>query len=81
MITYEPTAAFAARFTNISYDGIWTTHYRDQLTPISFVGEGVRGRVMFYYLGMGKAYLLDRMAPGWRDRYLDATLDALLGVP
>jgi hypothetical protein len=48
------------------------------LNPIRFVGEGVTGRTMFYYLGMGKAYALDRMDAEWKSRYRQATLDELL---
>jgi hypothetical protein len=48
------------------------------VNPIRFVGEGVRGRPMFYYLGMGKALLLDRLWPGWRSRYFEADLESLL---
>jgi hypothetical protein len=45
---------------------------------IRFVGEGVRGRKMFHYLGMGKAYALDRIDPGWRTAYRQETPDELL---
>ena len=50
------------------------------VNPIRFVGEGIRGRVMFYYLGMGKAYALDRIDPAWRKAYRRRTLDELLEV-
>jgi hypothetical protein len=35
---------------------------------------------MFYYLGMGKAYLLDQLVQGWREQYLTSTLDALIAA-
>ena len=41
-------------------------------------GDGVHGRLIFYYLGMGKAYALDRINPEWRAAYRQHTLDELL---
>jgi len=77
---YEPTPSFARMFQTSSYAVVWSEEYGDvpMLNPIRFVGEGVRGRVMFYYLGMGKAYALDRMNPKWKALYKSASLDDLL---
>jgi hypothetical protein len=77
---YEPTSSFAQLFPGSSYGSVWREQYADatMINPIRFVGEGVRGRVMFYFLGMGKAYALDRINPEWRAAYRKTTLDDLL---
>ena len=77
---YQPTSSFAETFKTSSYAAVWSEEYGDapMLNPIRFVGEGVKGRVMFYYLGMGKAYALDRIDPKWHNSYKRASLDALL---
>lgn len=77
---YAQTPAFARTFPASNYAAVWRDQYGDvpMLNPIRFVGEGVRGRVMFYYLGMGKAYALDRMNPKWRASYNSSSLDDLL---
>ena len=75
---YQPSRDFRLRFPSVAYGNTWNERYRNQLNPIRFVGQGVRGRTMFYYLGMGKAYLLDRLVPDWRERYLTSTLDAMI---
>jgi hypothetical protein len=77
---YEPAPPFAQMFPASSYSTVWREEYGDapMLNPIRFVGEGVQGRVMFYYLGMGKAYALDHMNPKWRALYKTASLDDLL---
>lgn len=75
---YTPTRGFAARYGTGGYRDAWSRNYSNSLSPIRFVGEGVQGRVQFYYLGMGKAYLLDRFRPDWRHSYFDRHLDDLL---
>jgi hypothetical protein len=77
---YQPTPSFVRTFPGFGYEDVFRQEYGDthMINPIRFVGEGVRGRVMFYYLGMGKAYALDRIHPGWRTAYRQGTLDELL---
>lgn len=77
---YEPRPSFTQAFQGSSYEDVWRQQYGDasMINPIRFVGEGVRGRVMFYFLGMGKAYALDRINPQWRATYRQGTLDELL---
>jgi hypothetical protein len=75
---YRPSASFIEHFPQADYAETWESHYSKSLNPIRFVGEGVKGRVMFYYLGMGKAYALDGMRPGWRERYFELDLDGLI---
>jgi hypothetical protein len=75
---YGPSASFTEHFPQADYAKTWESHYTKSLNPIRFVGEGVKGRVMFYYLGMGKAYVLDRLRPGWRERYFEMHLDGLI---
>ncbi len=76
---YRPLSAFTARFPEADYRDLKDRYDRD-LNPVRFVGEGVRGRMTFYYLGMGKAYLLDRVLPGWKGSYFEQNLDALLAT-
>lgn len=75
---YEPSAAFREHFPEAEYGDAWDARYAGMLNPIRFVGEGVKGRVMFYYTGMGKAYLLDRLRPDWHEHYFDESLDVLI---
>ncbi len=79
---YRPTPSFVRTFRESSYESVFRQQYGDtnMINPIRFVGVGVRGQVMFYYLGMGKAYALDRINPGWRTAYRQRTLDELLEV-
>ncbi|MDB5229779.1 MAG: hypothetical protein JWN76_584 [Chitinophagaceae bacterium] len=74
---YAPTSEFSKLAGKDIFTGLADTH-KTQLNPIRFVGEGVKGRMMFYYLGMAKAYLLDRIKPGWKKYFLYHTLDELL---
>jgi hypothetical protein len=78
--TYRPATSFATAFPACSYEQVYRDRYgpTTMLNPIRFVGQGVSGRTMFYYLGMGKAYALDRMDPDWKRGYRRATLDELL---
>jgi hypothetical protein len=75
---YRPLPEFAAAFAGRTYHLAWESHYKEEVNPIRFVGEGVRGSVMFYYLGMGKAYALDRLVPSWKAQYRARSLDALI---
>jgi hypothetical protein len=75
---HEPLPEFAALFPGDGYAAAWDEHFAGQLAPVRFVGDGVRGRVMFYYLGMGKAVALDRLLPEWKARYRESSLDELL---
>jgi len=75
---YRPTDRFLHYYTDAAYAKTWNSDYRNDLNPIRFVGEGVRGRIQFYYLGMAKAYLLDLLDPDWRNDYFSFPLDKLL---
>jgi hypothetical protein len=75
---YTPTQAFITCFKNKYSDEEVKSIYKNMLYPIRFVGEGVRGVVMFYYLGMGKAYLLDSLNKDWKRNYFKKNLDELI---
>ncbi len=75
---YRPKDRFMQYYADANYAKTWHGDYRNDLNPIRFVGEGVRGRIQFYYLGMGKAYLLDLFDPAWRKDYFKFSIDALL---
>ena len=74
---YEPTKEFKSQFPNAGYKQA-SQQGRFSINPVRFVGEGVRGRVQFYYLGMGKALLLDKISPDWQHRYFQHDLDILI---
>lgn len=76
---YQPSLEFKTLFPEASYKEKADRYsIRRSINPIRFVGAGVRGRIMFYYMGMGKAYLLDRINPDWKSSYFSYTLDQLL---
>lgn len=75
---YSPTEDFTRYFKNKYTDEEVRSAYNNMLNPIRFVGEGVRGIVMFYYLGMGKAYLLDSLNKDWKRSYFKKNLDELI---
>ncbi len=69
---------FKRTFPEVDFNKIWENNYKNSLNPIRFIGEGVRGRVMFYYSGMGKAYYLDRASSNWKEDYFNKNLDQLI---
>ena len=75
---YTPSPEFTNLFPKTSYNDIWETAYANSLNPVRFIGEGVQGRVQFYYLGMGKAYLFNFLDPEWKQKYFRHHLDHLL---
>ncbi len=73
---YSPTREYQKLHPDDGFENIGQRYQRQSsLNPIRFVGKGVIGRVMFYYMGMGKAFLLDRIKPDWKKHYFMATLD------
>lgn len=84
-IAKESTAAkvsteFLQTFPETDFTKIWEENYNSttHLNPIRFIGEGVRGRMCFYYSGMGKAYYLDRVKENWKNDYFKKNLDELI---
>jgi hypothetical protein len=75
---YTPGEDFTHYFKNKYSDEEVKSFYKNMLNPIRFVGEGVRGTVMFYYLGLGKAYLLDSINKDWKKSYFKKNLDDLI---
>lgn len=75
---YKPSKEFSDTFPDASYADLWTKSYAGQISPIRFVGEGVSGSMMFYYTGIGKALVLDKIQPDWKMRYFKKNLDALI---
>ncbi len=73
---YTPTIEYQEFYPNDVFTKISQRYQRQSsISPIRFVGEGVVGNVMFYYMGMGKAFLLDKIKPDWKKYYFTATLD------
>ncbi len=77
---YKPTEAFRQLSDFKDYQQVWDASYKNQLFPIKHAGRAVRSRTTFYYLGLGKGLLLDRIMPDWKKRYFDSDvwLDHLL---
>jgi hypothetical protein len=77
---YKPSADFQKYFTNSDYDKTFEENYSENniFNPLRFVYSGVIGRMIFYYTGLAKAYLLDRLNPIWKDKYLQFDLDYFL---
>ncbi|MEM1339131.1 MAG: hypothetical protein AAF717_02950 [Bacteroidota bacterium] len=76
---YSPSEGFITYYPKENYKMISPRYsYASTVAPIRFVGEGVIGKIMFYYLGMGKAYLLDRIQPDWKQEYFKKSLDELI---
>jgi hypothetical protein len=77
---YQPTAAFRQSKDFKSYKQLWDENYKSQLFPIKHSGRAVRSRTLFYYLGLGKGLLLDRLMPDWKTYYFgeEVWLDDLL---
>ena len=69
---------FQKTYPNEIYFGDETQILPQYINPVKFVGEGVRFRVMFYYSGMGKAFMLDKLIPNWKAKYFTNTLDAII---
>ena len=73
---YSPTAEYQKFYPNADYTKLNKRYQRSStINPIRFVGEGVIGKLMFYYMGMGKALLLDKIKPEWKNNYFCKTLD------
>lgn len=53
--------------TNIHFTDI----YIKQINVIRHCGKGTGGRLTFYYLGLGKCLVLDKINPKWKDSYFN----------
>ena len=63
-----------------SYRELWQQTYESRAFLIKHAGRAAKNRTAFYHLGMGKALALDRVSPGWKEKYFlpGAWLDDLL---
>jgi thiol-disulfide isomerase/thioredoxin len=77
---YEPTPEFAALEDFVPYARVWSEAYASSPFVIKHGGRAVRTRTLFYYTGMGKCLLLDRIGGDWKSRYFapDVWLDDLI---
>ncbi len=77
---YQPLPAFEALSDAKPYPDIWSRLYESRIFLVKHAGRATQSRLTFYHLGMGKALLLDRIAPEWKKRYFekDLWLDSLL---
>lgn len=75
---YIPVKQFADEFPEWNYQKAWNEHYANQSSFIRFIGEKTANSNMFYYAGMAKALILDRVNSDWKREYFKKTLDELL---
>lgn len=71
---YNPLPSFKDSQDYMPYQIIWEEYYRAQFNPVRSCGSGVEGRMIFYYLGLGKGVLLDRVFPKWKDVYFEESI-------
>ncbi len=76
--TYQPSAAMLDDADFSGYAG-FARRWQNELDTLS-KRAGDQGDGRFYYTGMAQAFLLDRLAPGWKTRAFDegVWLDDLL---
>lgn len=68
---YEPLADFASAQQADPYRQAWDDVYSRREYLIKHAGHVSRSRSEFYGLGHGMALLLDRVNPGWKERYFE----------
>jgi hypothetical protein len=68
------------RYVECSYKKTFETDYQERYTlnPLRFLFVGVKGNIIFYFLGMNKAFLLDRIKPDWKFQYWSNSIDNLI---
>jgi hypothetical protein len=66
---YTPTAAFTALPDYVPYANVSIGLLNGIMDGLRSSDLGVQRRISFYALGAGLALLLDREAPGWKERY------------
>jgi len=77
---YVPSEAFRGLEDFVPYPEVWESAYLNAPFVIKHAGRAVKTRTIFYYTGMGKCLLLDRLDPAWKRAFLQegAWLDELL---
>ncbi|WP_298760444.1 hypothetical protein [uncultured Psychroserpens sp.] len=76
---YKPTAGFLKFYSYSENEDIYNAYNENKVfNLIRFVMSGVEGKTVFYYLGMAKCYLLDRLNPDWKYSYFKQELDNLI---
>lgn len=77
---YEPLRAFAALDDSVPYETLWDETYASAPFVIKHSGRAVKSRTLFYYMGLGKCLLLDRLRTDWKYAYFapDVWLDDLV---
>lgn len=72
---HTPSREFAALSDVTAYDTEAQALLARVRVQLESVKLGAAKRTAFYAVGAGEGLLLDRLAPGWRSRYLDARFD------
>lgn len=68
---YVPLEDFTHLDGYTSYQELWDTAYKGMPFVIKHSGRAVKSRTLFYYMGAGKALLLDKIKPNWKENYFD----------
>ncbi|MFH1195660.1 MAG: hypothetical protein V1720_08085 [bacterium] len=73
---YKSLLEFSELPNSEGYDALFDdeellSHY---INRIKFCGKGVKGRMIFYFLGEGFALFLDKVTPDWKVNYLHGKL-------
>jgi hypothetical protein len=61
--TYQPTEAFRQLADYKSYRQVWDEDHKNRAFLVKHAGRAAQSRTAFYYLGLGKGLLLDRLLP------------------
>ena len=66
---YRPTQAYSSLPGFQTYPELWRSTYQGRPFLAKHAGRASKSRTAFYHLGMGKALALDRVSPGWKEKY------------
>jgi hypothetical protein len=77
---YRPTQEYSSLPNVVTYQQVWKQSYKERPFLAKHAGRAAKNRFAFYHLGMAKALALDKVNPGWKQKYFDANvwLDDLL---
>jgi len=70
----EYQMAKLAAQTSDEFRQAWETDYSGRLFLVKHAGRAAKSRTTFYHLGMGKALLLDRLEPTWKQEYFQTNV-------
>jgi hypothetical protein len=69
---YKPTKSFEALRNEMTYANSWGSHYSTVPYLVKHAGKAAKSRGAFYHPGLGKALVLDRFLPRWKESYFES---------